>query len=94
MARLDAAWNLTGRGNAEIAAAWLGRAIRAEYAPAWPRLESFLTEIGRRKYLKPLYAELLQTPAGRARAERIYAGARAGYHPIAQSTLDRMFAGK
>ena len=94
MAALDRVWKLTDRGNSEIAAVWLGRSIRADYAPAYPRLESFLTSIGRRKYLKPLYAELLRTPGGRARAESIYAKARAGYHPIAQSTLDRMFAGK
>jgi leukotriene-A4 hydrolase len=94
LAELDAAWALTDRGNAEIAAMWLGRAIRADYAPAYGRLESFLTSIGRRKFLKPLYAEMLRTPGGRARAEAIYKKARDGYHPIARTTLDRMFEGK
>jgi leukotriene-A4 hydrolase len=88
---LDAAWKLTDRGNAEIAAAWLGLSIRADYSPAYDRLEEFLLTVGRRKFLKPLYAELLRTPAGRARAVSIYERAREGYHPIARSTLDRMF---
>src|SRR2546421_609741 len=56
--------------------------------PAYPRLEEFLTTVGRRKYLKPLYEELVKTPDGRARAETIYKKARAGYHPIAVTTVD------
>ncbi|HYC78482.1 MAG TPA: M1 family metallopeptidase [Planctomycetota bacterium] len=92
LAELDAAWGLTGRGNAEVAAAWLARSVRAGYEPSYARLEEFLVGIGRRKFLKPLYAELLRTPDGRARAEAIYRKARPGYHPIAQATLDRLFA--
>jgi hypothetical protein len=34
----------------------------------------------------------LKTPEGRERAKRIYAKARPGYHPIAQSTLDALIA--
>jgi hypothetical protein len=64
--------------------------ITGNYAPAYPRLEEFLCSVGRRKFLKPLYSELLKTPEGRERAKRIYAKARPGYHPIAQSTLDAL----
>jgi hypothetical protein len=63
-------------------------AVAAGYEPAYARLEEFLTSVGRRKFLKPLYTELLKTPEGRERALRIYAKAREGYHPIARSTLD------
>jgi leukotriene-A4 hydrolase len=55
-----------------------------------PKLEEFLCAVGRRKFLKPLYTELMKTAAGRDRAIRIYAKARPGYHPIAQSTLDAL----
>jgi hypothetical protein len=34
------------------------------------------------------YRDLAATPDGRARAQRIYAAARAGYHPLAQSAID------
>jgi hypothetical protein len=90
MAELDAAFALTRRGNSEIAAAWLECAIRADYAPAYPRLEEFLVGIGRRKFLKPLYTELAKTPAGLARGKAIYAKARPGYHPIARGTIDKI----
>jgi len=88
LAELDAAYQLTATGNSEVAFSWLRVAIRNEYAPAWPRLDSYLTSIGRRKLIKPLYEDLMKTPAGAERARAIYARARANYHPIAVNTLD------
>jgi leukotriene-A4 hydrolase len=88
LAELDAAYHVTDTGNSEIAFSWLRIAIRNEYAPAWPRLESYLMTIGRRKLIKPLYEDLKKTPAGAERARAIYAKARANYHPIAVSSLD------
>jgi hypothetical protein len=63
-------------------------AVRAQHEPAYSQMERFLATVGRRKYLKPLYTELMKTPEGQQRARRIYRSARAGYHPIAQTTLD------
>jgi leukotriene-A4 hydrolase len=88
LAELDAAFNVTATGNSEVAFSWLRIAIRNEYAPAWPRLDNYLTTIGRRKLIKPLYEDLMKTPAGAARARAIYARARPNYHPIAVNTLD------
>ncbi len=90
LASLDATYKLTDSKNAEIAAQWLEIAIRAKYEPAYDRLERFLVAIGRRKFLKPLYAALATTPEGLARAQAIYAKARSGYHPIAQGTVDKL----
>jgi hypothetical protein len=88
LSELDDAWGLTATGNAEIAFSWLRIAIRNEYAPAWPKLDSYLTTIGRRKLIKPLYEDLMKTPAGAERARAIYTRARPNYHPIATATLD------
>ena len=88
LAELDAAFNVTATGNSEVAFSWLRIAIRNGYAPAWPRLDNYLTTIGRRKLIKPLYEDLMKTPAGAARARVIYARARPNYHPIAVNTLD------
>ncbi len=88
MAELDKAFNLTTRGNSEIAFQWMMMSIRNSYAPAFPRLEEFLTSIGRRKFVRPLFAELAKTPAGTKRARDIYAKARPGYHPITQASID------
>ncbi|MDA1093101.1 MAG: M1 family metallopeptidase [Acidobacteria bacterium] len=88
MQELDTAFALTAAGNSEVAHLWLLTAIRNQYAPAYPRLESYLVEIGRRKLIKPLYEELVKTADGRARAEAIYERARPGYHPISASSID------
>ncbi len=90
LARLDREFQFSQTGNSEILCQWLLMAVRAQYDPAWPLLEAFLCSVGRRKFLKPLYAELLKTPEGSHRARQIYTKARPGYHPIAQRTLDAM----
>jgi len=81
---------LTKIGNAEIAHQWLLISIRNKYEPAYPRLQEYLTSIGRQKLIKPLYEELMKTPEGRERALKIYAKARPGYHPIAQGAIDKI----
>ncbi len=90
MEELDAALGLTRSGNAEIAFQWLLMGIREGYSRSEARLDEFLVSIGRRKFIKPLYEELLKTPRGRERALEIYRRARPGYHPIAVETIDRI----
>lgn len=92
-ARLDREFHLTDATNSEILHQWLLMAVRSGYEPAFPRMEEFLKTVGRRKFLKPLYTELMKTPAGKERARRIYQSARAGYHPIAQTTIDALVGG-
>jgi leukotriene A-4 hydrolase/aminopeptidase len=94
MAQLDRAFHLTRTGNSEIEFQWLMMAIRNNYEAAYPRLEDFLTSMGRRKFLKPLYEELIKTPQGMARANAIYRRARPTYHPIAVSTIDAILKWK
>jgi len=90
MAELDAAFNLTRSGNSEIAFQWLLMSIRNNYTAAYPRLEEFLTTVGRRKFVRPLFDELVKTPQGRERALMIYRKARPGYHPITSATVDQI----
>jgi leukotriene A-4 hydrolase/aminopeptidase len=87
---LDQAFGLTKIGNAEIAHQWLLISIRNNYETVYPRLEEYLISIGRQKLIKPLYEELVKTPAGKERALKIYARARPGYHPIAQTSVDKI----
>lgn len=88
MKELDAAFRLTESGNSEVLFQWLLMSIRSGYEPARAKLEEFLRTVGRRKYIKPLYEELVKTPEGRDRAKTIYAQARPMYHPMAQTTID------
>jgi aminopeptidase N len=90
LADLDKKFRLTQTGNSEILDQWLRLVIKADYAPAYPRIEAFLMEVGRQKFIKPLYTELMKTPMGQERARAIYAKARERYHPIAQTAVDKI----
>ena len=88
MAELDEAFGFTKSGNSEILGAWFPHVIGHSYQPGYAALEKFLTGVGRRKFLKPLYTKLAETPDGLERALRIYRKARPGYHPVSYSTID------
>ena len=94
MAELDKAFNLTTRGNSEIAFQWLLMSIKNNYSAADARLEEFLTTIGRRKFVRPLFEELAKTPEGTKRANELYAKARPGYHPITIASVDAILKWK
>jgi leukotriene-A4 hydrolase len=81
LAELDKAYALTRSQNAEIEHSWLRIVIRNNYQPGYARLEQYLTTIGRRKLIEPLYTDLMKTPTGTAFAKRVYAKAKPGYHP-------------
>jgi aminopeptidase N len=85
---LDRAFTLTANGNSEVLSAWLRIGIRHHYQPAMPALERFLTTQGRRKFLRPLYEDLMKQDWGKTEARRIYAKARPLYHSVATGTLD------
>ncbi len=93
VADLDRTFGLSARQNSEVLFAWLRVAIRHRYEPAMPALERFLTSQGRRKFLRPLYEDLIATDWGRAEARRIYDRARPLYHSVATNTLDPIVRG-
>ena len=88
LADLDRAFGFTRTGNSEVLFAWLRIGIRNRYEPALPALESFLMRQGRRKYVRPLFADLAATDWGRPLAERIYAAARPTYHSVTTGSVD------
>ena len=87
---LDAAFKLTDSGNSEIACEWLSRAVPSEYSKAYPALEKFLVNVGRRKFLVPLYRSMVTTDKGKALAKTIYARARPNYHSVSYNTIDKI----
>ena len=82
LAELDDAFGLTASSNNEIAHSWLMIAVHNEYQPAYDRLYDYLVSIGRNKLVKPLYRELSKTPQGKAFAQKAFAEAKPGYHPL------------
>lgn len=90
MSDLDNTFKFTASGNSEIQAAWYTLAVRIKYLPAYSNIEMFLTNVGRRKFLMPLYKEMVKTPEGKEWAKRIYSKARPNYHSVAYSSVDEI----
>src|SRR5512139_227852 len=91
LASLSQAMNLDAQRNSEVRFAWLRLAIANRYPPAMANLEDFLTSMGRRKFVLPLFTDLMaQGDWGRALASRIYAAARPGYHPVTVGSVDKV----
>jgi leukotriene-A4 hydrolase len=88
MEDLDQAFGFTRTGNSEILHEWLLLAIESGYERADGALREFLTSQGRRKFLRPLYAKMAETPEGLEKARSIYRDARPGYHSVSVATID------
>ena len=90
MKDLDATFHFTQSGNSEIQCDWLLNSIHSKYEVAYPALEKFLCSVGRRKFVRPLFAALIETSAGKEMAKEIYKKARPGYHTVTMQTIDEM----
>jgi len=89
MKQLDDAYHFTKSTNSEIADLWFITAVTAGYEPAYGAMQEFLSTVGRRKFLEPLYKEMMQT-GKQEMAKRIYKAYRENYHPLAQESLDKI----
>lgn len=89
LSALDEAYALSASGNSEISAAWFQPTIAAGYEAVYPKVESFLISVGRRKFLTPTYKALIE--AGQEQmAKDIYAKARPNYHAVSRETMDAL----
>lgn len=89
MAKLDAEFNFTGSHNTDIQLAWYTLAIRHHYTIAENNIKAYLLENGRMWHIIPLYKEYMATPEGAKTAREIYKEARANYHPMTYSAIDK-----
>lgn len=89
MTRLDQAFHFTQSGNSEIADLWFIMSLAAHYEAAYPEMQTFLSEVGRRKFIEPLYEEMMKS-GQQNMARELYRQYRPNYHPLAQMTLDEI----
>ncbi|WP_078085258.1 M1 family metallopeptidase [Microbulbifer mangrovi] len=89
---LDETFDLTQSKNNEIAFSWLMIAVRNDYKPSNARLEDFLVSIGRNKFLRPLYRNMVEN--GKTdEAKRIFEKAKPGYHPLTVKVNSKIIYG-
>jgi hypothetical protein len=88
--KLDELYDFTNSGNAEILGVWFVHCARHLYRPSFKAMNNFLTETGRRKFLMPIYAELIKSVEGKSLALNIYKHAKPNYHFVASNSLDNL----
>ncbi|MFT5823342.1 MAG: leukotriene-A4 hydrolase [Crocinitomix sp.] len=87
---LDATFGFKNCGNSEIMAEWYIASIKHGYDGINADMEYFLINVGRRKFLEPIYTELAKTDDGLALGRAIYEEARPNYHAISFNTVDEI----
>jgi leukotriene-A4 hydrolase len=88
---LDDPFHFSRSKNWEIRVTFLTIAAHSDYKPCFPAIEDALHSVGRIKYLRPLYAGLLDSsPEAKQLAKRVFSDAKPKYHPIAQSVVQRL----
>ena len=91
LASLSELFNLANQHNSEVRFAWLRLAIANRYPPAEAQAEDFLLSMGRRKFVLPLFRDLMaQGQWGQTIARRVYAEARPGYHSVTVNSVDKV----
>nr|XP_010922490.1 leucine aminopeptidase isoform X1 [Elaeis guineensis] len=95
VAALDARYRLAESRDWEVKVAFLQLAISSGCKEYFGEVEKTLKQVGRMKYLRPLYTALVQG-TGRDEekmlAKRIFAEAHDGYHPIAQGVVESILS--
>jgi len=86
--QLDSTFHLGQSKNYEVLISWLVVAAHAKYSPAFRDIERVLGEVGRMKYLRPLYTALSKSSQTRGLSEACYARYRGIYHPIARQVVE------
>ena len=92
MIELDNAFSFTQSKNAEIQFAWFMQAIQHDYAKADDAIISFLSSIGRRKFVLPLYKALFSNSRTAQLAKDTYVKLKTGYHSVTQQSVDEVFS--
>lgn len=85
---LDAAYEITGTANAELAQRWYPLTVRSGYLQARPQIAEFLSRVGRRKLVMPIYQALAATPDGLLFGRDTFAQARTALHPITVGSIE------
>jgi leukotriene A-4 hydrolase/aminopeptidase len=90
MRELDTAFGFTKSGNSEILGKWFVLASLNEYKAAYPAMEAFLIQVGRRKFLSPIYTALSKKENSLAWAKQVYQKARPNYHSVSFNSIDKI----
>jgi leukotriene-A4 hydrolase len=87
MKMIEDRFNFTKTKNSEIAFEWYLLSLHTNYNYSLPGMESFLKTVGRKKFVKPLYAQMMKNKEQSLLAKKIFAIAKNSYHPATTSAV-------
>ena len=85
--KIDQQLEFKSCGNSEIMTEWYVLAINNNYKGVREDMYNFLTKVGRRKYLEPIYNALAQKETDREWAINTFEKAKANYHYVSSNTI-------
>jgi len=89
---LDATLNFSTWGNSEVMAEWFVLNIHRENRIIRPAIEKFISKVGRRKYLLPIYKALINNPDDKVWAKKVFDNSKAYYHAVSRNSVAELFA--
>ena len=89
---LDATFNFSTWGNSEVMAEWFVLNIHRENRIIRPSIEKFISKVGRRKYLLPIYKALVNNPEDKVWAKKVFDNSKAYYHAVSRNSIAELFA--
>lgn len=92
MKELDQFLAFSTCGNAEIMNEWFVLAIKNDYTEIRPEIAAFLSKIGRRKYLVPIYEALAEKPENLIWAKELFKNVEANYHAVSRNTVEEILS--
>lgn len=87
---LNELYSISSTCNNEVLFAWLEQAVKKQHTQSYERLESFLVNVGRRKFLTPLYRAMKDSGQTDMAMDIYYNKARKNYHSVATATMDEL----
>lgn len=89
---LDKAFLFTNSRNAEVQFAWFIQVLQHDYPEADQAILNFLSRIGRRKFVLPLYKSLYKNIRTSELAKETYIKLKSNYHSVTQQSVDEVFS--
>jgi hypothetical protein len=89
---LDATFHFSTWGNSEVMAEWFVLNINQKNRLIRPAIEKFISKVGRRKYLLPIYKALINNPDDKVWAKKVFDNSKAYYHAVSRNSVAELFA--
>lgn len=90
LALVDKHLNFKACGNSEIMTEWYILCLKNKYKAIRPEMKVFLTTVGRRKYLEPIYSTLSNNSDDLKWAKKVFSEAKENYHYLSYSSIEQI----